>query len=91
MMTECTDIIMRYGHFTNDHSTPVLMCPECAQGKPQEEPVIDDPPEDIPETMEQLLRDSQEVKNSVAGLTLGLKLQLVALERHLEQLRKAAP
>jgi hypothetical protein len=93
MMAECTDIIMRYGHFTDDHSTTVLMCPECGQGNryEDEELVIDDPPENVPETMEQLLRDTRELKNSVAGLTLGLKLQLVTLKRHLEHLREAAP
>lgn len=88
VMTQCSDIVMRYSHFTDHHSETVLLCPECSKGRPKhQEPEIEEPDEDIPETMAQLLSDSQELRTSVGSLTSSLLLQRVALQHHLEKLR----
>ena len=81
---------MRYSHYTERHSDAVVLCPECTKDSPRrEEPVLDEPDEDIHETMVQLLRDSRELRNSVASLTSGLLFQQASLQHHLEKLRAA--
>ena len=91
VMTQSSDIIMRYRHYTERHSDAVVLCPECTKDSPVgEESGFEEPDEDIPETMVQLLKDSRELRNSVAILTSGLLFQRVALQRHLEKLRAAA-
>ena len=90
-MMASSDIIMRYSHYTNDHSTPVLFCPECFPDRPKEdETEFDDPEAGVPETMDQLLKDSREQSLSVGSLTSSLRLEQAALKYHLEKLRSAA-
>ena len=91
VMTQSSDTIMRYRHYTERHSGTVVLCPECTKDSPVGKGLgFEEPDEDIPETMVQLLKDSQEMRNSVASLTSGLLFQQAALQRHLEKLRVAA-
>ncbi len=88
VMMESSDIIMRYSHFTDGHTTPVRLCPECwPEPAEVDDAVYEDPEEDIPETMAQLLRDSRDLRLSVARLTSSASAQQAALRHHLEKLR----
>ena len=89
LMTECSDIIMRYSHFTDNHTEQVILCPECGTGGPvHEEPVIEYPEEEYPATIDQLLKDSYELRRGVGSIVVGLKLQLTGLQHHLKRLRE---
>ena len=91
LMTECSDIIMRYSHFTDNHTEQVVLCPECATGSPiGEEPTFEDPEEEYPATINQLLTDSRELRKGIGSINIGLQIQLTALRRHLNRLRENA-
>ncbi len=88
LMEESTDIIMRFNHFTDGHTKPVKLCPECWPAPdPDDSAGIEDPEEKIPETMPQLLKDSNELHLSMQRLRGHLSSQQFALKRHLKKLR----
>jgi len=88
VMNESTDIIMRFNHFTDGHTTPVKLCPECYSVPANDDADgIEDPEEKIPETMAQLLKVSQELHMSARRFSSHLKAQRTALQSHLKKLR----
>ncbi|MCH2203864.1 MAG: hypothetical protein MK102_18010 [Fuerstiella sp.] len=89
LMTECSDIIMRYSHFTDNHTEQVIFCPECGtRGPVHEEPEIEDTEEEYPATIDQLLKDSDELRRGVGSIIIGLRLQRTGLRHHLKRLRE---
>jgi|GEM_PF-3161903 len=88
LMEESTDMIMRFNHFTDGHTKPVKLCPECWPApEPDDTADIEESDEKIPETMVQLLKDSNELHMSMRRLRGHLSSQQFALKRHLMKLR----
>ncbi len=91
VMEETSDIMMRYSHYTDNHTEQVPLCPECGtESILGDETVPEEPAEEIPETMEQLLADARELGRSVGSLKSGMVHQRTALRHHLERLRETA-
>ncbi len=88
VMEESTDMIMRFNHFTDGHTTPVALCPECWPAREDDGAAgIEDQEEKISETMDELLKDSNELHMSMLRLRGHLKSQQDALKSHLKKLR----
>ena len=88
LMSDSSDIIMRFSHFTDEHTAQVLLCPECSPESGTDEDLeIEDSEEVIPETMVQLLKDANELYATALRFSSHLNQQQVALKRHLTQLR----
>ncbi len=91
LLEESSDIIMRYSHYTDRHTTRVQLCPECFSRQRRDDPGPEtNPPEDIPLTLEQLSRDAFELRDSAARFATHLRLQQDALRHHLKRLREQA-
>ena len=92
LMSDSSDILMRFSHFTDEHTAPVLLCPECSpESGTAEDLEIEDPEEIIPETMVQLLEDAKELHATALRFSNHLNLQQVALNKHLANLRAGQP
>lgn len=92
LMSDSSDIIMRFSHFTDGHTAEVFLCPECSpDSETDEDADIEDPEEVIPETMVQLLKDANELYATALRFSSHLNHQQVALKRHLTQLRAGKP
>lgn len=87
VMTETSDILMRFNHFTDGHTERVLLCPECYPPPEDLNADVEDPEEVIPPTMEQLLKDAREFHMSALRFRNHLGGQKTTLELHLEKLR----
>jgi hypothetical protein len=85
-------MVMRFSHFTDGHPTPVKLCPECfALSEFENNAAVEDPEELIPETMTQLLKDSEEIHLSARRFKGHLKSQQDSLKSHLKKLRTGKP
>ena len=94
-----SDTIMRYSHYMNQHNPDVKrvpFCPECGEGASEElvkNTITDheEVTEEVPETFKQLLKDSEELRNSVSSASSSMFGQSIALEAHLDKLRTTKP
>ena len=94
-----SDTIMRYSHFMNEHNPEVkrvMFCPECGEGASEDlikNTVTEHREvfEDVPETFEQLLKDSEELRISVSSASASMYGQSLAIENHLDKLRTTKP
>jgi len=88
---ETSDMLMRLSHYTDGHTNRVALCPECAAKVNVPEVEVEDPEEDLPKTMQQLLDDANEIYHSARGISATFKNQQVAVELHLKKLRAGKP
>jgi len=88
---ETSDMLMRLSHYTDGHAKRVALCPECAPRVTVPEVEVDEPEEDLPKTMQQLLDDANEIYHSARGIAATFKNQQVAVELHLNKLREGKP
>jgi len=94
-----SDTIMRYSHYTNKHNPSVkrvMFCPECGEGASEDlikNTVTEHKEvfEYVPETFEQLLKDSEELRISVSSASASMYGQSLALKNHLNKLRHTKP
>ena len=92
LMTESSDIIMRFNHFTDRHTAPVILCPECfPEAEGDSDLDIEEPEEVVPETMVQRLKDAKELHMTARRFRSHLYAQRMALKSHLTKLRAGKP
>ena len=90
-----SDLLMRSNHYLNNHTTTQLLCPVCGELEstkklaPEMEPIVD-PPVNLPATVNQLLRDAKEIRQSVFHLGLSLRIQGETLTQLLSKLEVEA-
>jgi hypothetical protein len=94
--SEVSDLLMRIGHYTDNHGDiKHLFCPECSKNDTRtykEFVVADDEypnePEDVPATLEQVMRDLHEINNGVQAIDFGHRHQIIHLRGLLKRLQE---
>lgn len=92
---ENTGTMMRFTHFLDKHDPSIkqiMTCPECGEYIPSTIPksafeVPDVPLDEIPETLDQILKDAQEIQYNINTLIFSAVNQGVTLRVTLERLR----
>tara|TARA_R100001244_G_scaffold121003_1_gene90626 strand:+ start:116 stop:562 length:447 start_codon:yes stop_codon:yes gene_type:complete len=89
---DTSDLLSRYGHYISPDSHASKLCPECSIGqKPIPGVYVEkenDVMEEIPENLEQMLLDAQEIYSSICCVSSSVNNQSHMLGHNLENLRK---
>ena len=89
-LVENTSIMMRYSHYLDNHDPTVKIvpfCPECTGREDELLPIEEGKQEELPSTIEQLTKDSYEIKMTVQRIKNSLHNQKIKLKHTLEQLK----
>jgi hypothetical protein len=88
IMVKNSDTMMRFKHYTQGHGANTPFCPECGDGKgdvlPEPEP---EDYENLEESIEQAIRDSYELGESLERLHFGMTHQHICLQANLKIMR----
>jgi len=88
-------MILRYNHYLDKHdptTESIQFCPECSVSVEKEDVLVthsEEQLEEIPETVEQLKKDTKEIYNGVHTVNNSVWSQTILLKSVLEKLREA--
>lgn len=94
-LSSTTDMILRYNHYLDKHdptTESIQFCPECSVSVEKEDVLVthsEEQLEEIPETVEQLKKDTKEIYNGVHTVNNSVWSQTILLKSVLEKLREA--
>ena len=90
VQTENSDLVMRFSHFTHDHTHAVGLCPECTSGGMGDDNPVEISVDDVGLvlSLDHLVADANEIQMGVGNMLLGLKIQRDALRHYLLRLRR---
>jgi hypothetical protein len=89
-LIENTSIMMRYNHYLDNHDPTVKMvpfCPECTEREDEILSIEEGKFKDLPATIEQVTRDSYEIKMAIQRIKTTLHNQKFKLKHTLDQLK----
>ena len=89
-LVENTSIMMRYNHYLDNHDPTVKIvpfCPECTGREDELLPIEEGEYKELPSTIEQLTKDSYEIKMAIQRIKSTLHNQKFKLKHTLEQLK----
>ena len=91
VMHDNSDTMMRFAHYLNPHTSPILMCPECGgRHNVPERAVYIDPVDDGQGTIDDLRSDATELNKSVTRILTNLLHQNETLGNTLQKLREGS-
>ena len=89
-LVENTSIMMRYNHYLDNHDPTVKIvpfCPECTGREDEILSIEEGKFKDLPATIEQVTRDSYEIKMAIQRIKTTLHNQKFKLKHTLDQLK----
>lgn len=90
LLTKNTDTMMRFSHYTDNHTEVVPFCPECTNAKDiSGPPVAGDVP--VEPSVKQLYQDSVEIHDTFKRIAGSLSNQRFTLRARLEDLKFKLP
>ena len=88
VMHDNSDTMMRFAHYLNPHTSPMLMCPECGgRHNVPERAVYIDPVDDGQGSIDDLHSDAKELNKSVIRILTNVMHQNTTLRNTLQKLR----